>query len=126
MIDLYPDQEELMREIRGVWKAHNRILVYAMTGFGKTRIAAKIIEGCISRGLRVNFVVPRISLINQTAKAFMELGLHDITVQWGETDIIESALITISSAATMVRREKRTYDLTIVDECDLRVTGILT
>lgn len=116
MISLYPDQEEFIGEIRSCWN-HKRIVAVAPTGAGKTRIAAKIIEGCVSKGLKVCFVVPRISLVGQTVKSFNDLGLDDITVQWGESEVCDRALITVASIDTMIRRSKRDYDLTIVDEC---------
>ena len=125
VISLYLDQEEFISEIRGLWRDHKRIVGYAQTGFGKTRVAARIIEGFVSRGLRVCFVVPRISLIQQTAKAFLELGLDDITLQWADNELDDRALITISSVDTMIRREKRTYDLVIVDECHKRRAKLL-
>ena len=74
MIDLYPDQEEFIQEIRKLWKENLRIVGVCPTGFGKTRCAAKIIQGFVSRGMKVCFIVPRISLIQQTADAFTDLG----------------------------------------------------
>lgn len=115
MISLYPDQEEFLQEIRKLW-SHKRIVAMASTGFGKTRVAAKIIEGMVSRGLKVCFVVPRISLIEQTVKSFNDLGLEDITIQWGDSEVCDRALITVASIDTMIRRSKRQYDLTILDE----------
>jgi superfamily II DNA or RNA helicase len=125
MISLYGDQEEFVTEIRSLWRSHLRIVGYAQTGFGKTRVAARIIEGFSSRGLRVCFVVPRITLIQQTAKSFIDLGLEDITLQWGDSETDERALITISSIDTMIRRPKRKYDLVIVDECHKRREQLL-
>jgi len=117
MISLYPDQEEFVGEIRREWPRHKRIVAMMPTGGGKTRVAARIIEGFVNRGLRVCFVVPRITLVGQTARAFNELGLEDITLQWGESETCSRALITISSIDTMIRREKVDYDLIIIDEC---------
>ena len=124
-ISLYPDQEEFLQEIRKLWKHNNRIVAMAATGFGKTRCAAKIIEGCTKKGLKVCFVVPRISLIGQTIESFNQLGIDDITVQWGDNEINENALVTIASADTMIRRDKRDYDLIIQDEAHKRKKQIL-
>ena len=125
-ISLYPDQEEFIQEIRKLWKHNNRIVAMAATGFGKTRCAAKIIEGCTSKGLKVCFVVPRISLIGQTIESFNQLGIDDITVQWGDNEIDERALVTIASADTMIRRDKRDYDLVVIDECFTGDMEVLT
>jgi len=116
MISLYPDQEEFIQEIRKLWKSHNRIAAIAGTGFGKTRCAAKIIEGCVSNGMRVCFLVPRISLIDQTARSFVSLGLEDITYIWGDYQTDFNAKITIASIDTYIRRKKQDFDLVIVDE----------
>lgn len=97
----------------------------AGTGFGKTRVAAKIIEGCVSRGMRVCFVVPRISLVGQTVQSFNDLGLNDITVQWGDSEVCDRAAITVSSVDTMIRRERREYDLVIIDECHYKRAKLL-
>ena len=115
-IQLYEHQDEFVQGIRNVWKDNKRIMAMAVTGFGKTRCAAKIIEGVVSRGMRVAFLVPRISLIEQTAHAFSDLGLQDITYLWGAFDTDYSAKITIASIDTYIRREKGEYDLVIVDE----------
>jgi superfamily II DNA or RNA helicase len=125
MINLYPDQEEFIAEIRALWKDHKRIVAMACTGFGKTRVAAKIIEGCTARGMRVCFLVPRISLIQQTAKSFIDLGLEDITLLWADYDTDYSAKITIASADTYIRREKIDFDLVIVDEMHHRRKQLL-
>lgn len=120
MINLYPDQEDLLGKIRGQWKKHNRILVMAATGFGKTRLAARIIEGMTNNGLKVCFTVPRISLIAQTAKAFHELGLTDISFIHRDAEFSPHSKIVIASIDTLIRREKKDFDLVIVDECHHR------
>lgn len=126
MIDLYPDQQEFINEIKKQWSmGHKRIMGMAPTGFGKTRVAARIIEGCIAAGWRVNFVVPRITLIDQTCKSFIELGLEDITLIWGAYETNERAKITISSIDTFIRRERRSFDLVIIDEAHIKRKQIL-
>ena len=116
MIDLYPDQEEFIQEVRNLWKENLRIVGVCPTGFGKTRCAAKIIQGFVSRGMKVCFIVPRISLIQQTADAFTDLGLTDITYLWADYPTDYDAKITIASVDTYIRRKKMTFDLVIVDE----------
>jgi primosomal protein N' len=43
-----------------------RPMVQLPTGAGKTRLAAEIIRGALAKGKRVAFVVPALSLIDQT------------------------------------------------------------
>ena len=57
-----------------------RPLVQAPTGFGKTILAAAITEGASSKGNRVIFVVPALSLIDQTVAAFWREGITDVGV----------------------------------------------
>tara|TARA_R110000737_G_scaffold108874_1_gene141755 strand:- start:791 stop:2281 length:1491 start_codon:yes stop_codon:yes gene_type:complete len=125
MIDLYEDQEEFIGEIRKIWNKHRRIVGMMPTGGGKTRCAARIIEGCVSKGMRVCFLVPRITLISQTAQSFTELGLTDITYLWGDYETNYNAKITIASIDTYIRREKGDYDLVIVDEMHHRRAVLL-
>lgn len=125
MISLYDDQVEFIGDIRQVWRSNLRMVAMAPTGAGKTRVAAKIIEGCTSRGMRVCFVVPRISLVGQTVRALNDLGLEDITLQWGDSETCDRALITVASVDTMIRRVKRDYDLVIIDECHYKRKQIL-
>lgn len=125
MIQLYEDQQEALNSVRSLWRAHRRIVLMAPTGSGKTFIASEIIKGCISRGLRVCFIVPRVSLLQQTAKAFFQFGIEDITLLWADYDTDYSAAVTIASADTYIRRERGEYDLVIVDECHHRRKQLL-
>lgn len=123
--DLYEDQKEFIDEIRKLWPHHNRICGMAPTGFGKTVVAAKIIKAFADKGKRVLFVVPRISLIEQTERSFRNHGITDITRIWAGHEFKPSAKVVIASADTLIRREKGEYDLTIIDECHLRKKKLL-
>jgi len=116
MIDLYDDQHEFINEIRKLWPHHKRIIGKAATGFGKTRCAAFITEGLNARGMTVCFVVPRISLIEQTAKSFTDLGIDDITYLWADHETDFSCKVIIASIDTLIRRQKVEADLFIIDE----------
>jgi superfamily II DNA or RNA helicase len=124
-ITLFPDQHELMSDVRKEWGRHLQILIYASTGFGKTRIAAYMINGMIKKGLKVCFVVPRVSLIKQTIKSFNALGMDNIGVIWADHEEDARALITVASAQTVIRREQREFDVIFNDECDIRFIELL-
>jgi superfamily II DNA or RNA helicase len=82
-----------------------RPLVYAPTGSGKTVLAAAIVEGARAKGNRVIFVVPALSLVEQTARAFYQVGLRDVGIVQGnhlQTDW--SKPIQIASVQTLARR----------------------
>ena len=69
--DLWPHQTraiEMLRQSLGSGK--RRPLLQAPTGFGKTRLAAAVIEGALAKQKRVLVTVPALSLVDQTVEAF--------------------------------------------------------
>ena len=66
-------------------KAHlaegrKRVMLQAPTGFGKTLVGAMIAAGALAKGRRAVFVVPAISLIDQTVQSFALDGITDVGV----------------------------------------------
>lgn len=57
-----------------------RLMVQAATGAGKTKLAAAMVDSALSKGNRMAFVVPSISLIDQTVESFWAEGIRDIGV----------------------------------------------
>jgi DNA repair protein RadD len=95
------------------------------TGAGKTRIAAEIINGALAKERRAIFVVPRISLIEQTVAPFEREGIWNVGVIQGQhfrTNL--NAPVQIASAQTLARREIPPADIVIVDECHLQFKSI--
>ena len=58
--------QRLMSLRKGFASGYSRQMVQAPTGSGKTKIAAALAEAGVKKGNRVGFLVPRISLIDQT------------------------------------------------------------
>ena len=58
-------------------------MLQAPTGFGKTLTAAHIIQRALDKGKRVAFIVPALSLIDQTVAALEAEGIHCIGVMQG-------------------------------------------
>jgi DNA repair protein RadD len=115
---LRPYQEcalaELRRSLMSGWR---RPLLMLPTGGGKTLIAEHIAAGALAKGKRVAFVVPALSLIDQTVAAFEAEGIQAIGVLQGihpRTD--RDAPIQICSVQTLARRRRPEVDLVIVDE----------
>ena len=125
MIQLYEDQQEALNSVRSLWRAHRRIVLMAPTGSGKTFMASEIIKGCVKNGWRVCFLVPRVSLLEQTARSFLRFGIDGITYLWGSYDTDEFAAVTIASVDTYIRRDKGNFDLVIVDEVHHRRRQLL-
>jgi superfamily II DNA or RNA helicase len=67
---------DLLRE--SLRTGHRRPILQLPTGAGKTRIAAEIVLGSLSKERRAIFVVPRLSLIEQTVTAFEREGVWNI------------------------------------------------
>lgn len=117
MINLYPDQERLVNEARhqlslGV----KNILVQAATGFGKSVIAAYMVQRANAKGNRCAFIVPRKQLLEQMAKNFRNFDLSYSYVAAGE--FFDPATMNyICSMQTLVRRlDDISPDIIFVDE----------
>ena len=79
---LRPHQERALAMLKSslAGKAHRAPVLQLATGAGKTRIAAEIINGALSKGNRVAFTVPAISLVDQTVQALEDEGITRINV----------------------------------------------
>ena len=92
-------------------------MVQAPTGAGKTVIAAAIVNGALDKGKRVLFVVPFLSLVDQTVTAFVRQGLTDIGVIQGYHPMTDAQQpIQVASIQTLQRRALPPADIVIVDE----------
>ena len=81
MKTLRQDQIELLVEVEdAIAEGLRRIMVQSPTGWGKTLIASALLGKYREEGMLVMFVVPALSLINQTIEVFNSEGLHDIGV----------------------------------------------
>lgn len=131
MLNITPNfaQDRGLNMLRRTWKAHDSFMVYSPTGSGKTGLAAFIVAGLVSRGMRVLFVAPYTILINQTVQRFTDYGLPEdqISFIWRDHPNYDpNLLIQIASADTLIRREfPKNIDLLIVDEAHLRKRRIL-
>lgn len=120
--ELRPHQITGLDMLRQSMKAgHRRIVMQGPTGFGKTLVGAKIIEGARAKGNSVIFTCPAISLIDQTVKAFEDEGIDGIGVMQADhprTDPL--ARVQVASVQTLARREIPDAALVIWDECHIR------
>lgn len=122
-------QERALNQLRRNWKDTETFMVYSPTGSGKTGLAAFIVAGFVSRGMRVMFCAPYQILITQTANRFVEYGLpgDEIGYVWADHPNYDPSLkIQIASADTLIRRVfPDNIDLLIIDEAHLRKKRIL-
>jgi DNA repair protein RadD len=120
MRDLRPHQEKALDMLReSLRSGHNRPMIQAPTGFGKTRLAAEIVNGARRKGKRIAFLVPALSLIDQTIEAFQSDGVdvREIGVIQGNHPMQDwSRPIQICSVQTVERRAIPEVDLALFDE----------
>lgn len=94
-----------------------RPMLQAPTGFGKTLLAAAIVDGARRKGNRVLFCVPALSLVDQTVQAFYDEGLTDVGVIQGSHHMTDwKQPIQIASVQTLMRRRLPAAHVAIVDE----------
>ncbi|HVI30441.1 DEAD/DEAH box helicase [Hansschlegelia sp.] len=117
---LRPHQVKALDLIRSaVLDGSFRPLLQLATGGGKTRLAAEIVERARVKGNRVVFVVPALSLIDQTVKAFIEEGIpaHEIgVIQADHPMTAPHRPIQVASVQTLERRLLPITDVVIIDE----------
>jgi superfamily II DNA or RNA helicase len=102
-----------------IWRGERRIVDKLPTRAGKTRIAIELIKRLRIEGKRAIFVTPRISLIEQTCRAFEREGLDHFGVIQGKhwrTD--SSAPVQIASVQILARREIPDSDLATSAICN--------
>lgn len=118
MIELYPDQQEVMARLRAQMHKKRSILLQSPTGSGKTAMATWMISTARSRQNKVIFCVPRRELLKQTSYAFNDYGVqHGFIAAGYEFNPYSS--VYVGMVDTMARRlEKLPNDikLLVVDE----------
>ena len=83
-------------------------------------LAAEIIKGALAKSKQVAFIVPRISLIDQTSRAFAAEGIDCVGIMQADHPGFDpDAPVQIVSAQTLARRQRPKVDLVIVDEAHL-------
>ena len=124
-MELRPYQEKAVRDVRQA-AAKGSVVLQLPTGAGKTVVAGDMIQRALSKGKRVAFLVPYISLVDQTWKSFVSQGIRDIGVVQADHMLCDpSAAVQVCSVDTLARRKfKPDVDLVIVDECHRRSTFV--
>jgi DNA repair protein RadD len=107
---------EMLRQSLGSGK--RRPVLQAPTGFGKTLLAAAVVEGALAKKKRVIFTVPALSLVDQTVKAFWDDGVRDVGVIQGTNVMTDwSRPVQVASVQTLQRRPIAEADVVLIDEC---------
>jgi superfamily II DNA or RNA helicase len=106
---------DLLRQALATGK--RRPLIQAPTGWGKTVLAAAIADETAAEGRRIVFVVPALSLIDQTVDRFDAEGITDIGVIQANHPMTNSTRqVQIASVQTLSRRLRPLANIVVVDE----------
>jgi DNA repair protein RadD len=107
---------EMLRQSLGSGK--RRPVLQAPTGFGKTLLAAAVVEGALAKKKRVIFTVPALSLVDQAVEAFWNERICDVGVIQGSHPMTDwSRPVQVASVQTLQRRPIPEADVIIIDEC---------
>jgi DNA repair protein RadD len=116
-------QVDVIEECRQEIKAnHNKIIVVAPTGSGKTIIAGSVIKSAVAKGSRVLVLAHTREIIQQTSDKLSAEGIEHGIIQAGFQP--RDAAVQVGTVQTLWSRAVRTNrmelppaDLLIVDEC---------
>lgn len=115
---LRPHQTRTMALLRqSLGRGSKRPMICLPTGSGKTKFAAAIVDGALSKNKRVIFTVPAVSLINQTVESFEAEGFDDIgVIQADHPRQNFGSPVQVASAQTLMRRFIPDADVVVIDE----------
>ena len=100
-----------------VRQGHRCILIVSPTGSGKTVLASALMEMVQSKGKRANFVVDRLSLIDQTSATLDRYGMNDHGVIQSQHPRFKPSMpIQVCSVQTLARRRWPESAVDLFDE----------
>lgn len=102
--------------------AKGSVILQLPTGAGKTVVAGDMIGRALAKGSKAAFLVPYISLVDQTWRSLVAQGIRDIGVIQADHMLYDpNAAVQICSVDTLARRKiYPDVDLVIVDEAHRR------
>lgn len=125
MMELRPYQREAVEAVEREWASgHRKTIIVNATGTGKTILASKIAEDCVTQGERVLILAHREELLSQAAdKIYKSTGLVCAKEKAQDTCLNEWYRIVVGSVQTLMRPKRLAqfppdyFDTIIVDEC---------
>lgn len=103
MLQLFPDQQELVENVRTAMRKSKSVLMVSPTGSGKTAMATHMIQAAKNKDSRTIFTVPRKDLLEQTSENFKQQGIAHSFIAAGKPFNPYSAVY-IGMVDTMARR----------------------
>lgn len=106
--------DDLRETVRG---GDTRVVVQAPTGAGKTLVGAALIDSALKKGKRILFVVPALSLIDQTVGVLQGEGVDDVGVMQAMHEMTDGRCkVQVASVQTLMKRQFPDCDMIIIDE----------
>lgn len=114
---LFPDQSQVVGDVRLAMKRSKSVLLVSPAGSGKTAMATHIIEAAKNKQNKIVFTVPRKDLLEQTSETFNKLNIPHSYIAAGKP-YNPFSKVYIGMIDTMARRVDKLPDarLLIVDE----------
>ena len=116
MLQLRYHQIEVIEALNEGFKTHQRQILCAVTGFGKTECAMAIMQEAAKEGKKVAMVLDRIVLVEQTSIRLSKYQIPHGVMQSGHWRYRPYEPIQICSIQTLARRKFPDIDLLIIDE----------
>lgn len=132
---LFPHQVEALEGLRqSLARGHSRVMLQAPTAFGKTILAAAIVERAREKGNTVGFIAPFTVLIDQTYDKFVREGVTEVGVMQADHELTDERqpvqVISVDTLRSRVQRQHRKdrkededapvpypdFDVVIIDE----------
>lgn len=126
MINLYPDQQEVIEATAASMRRGNRaVLMQSPTGSGKSVMASALVHRAASKGNRTWFIVPRRDLLRQMSVTYNNFGIsHSYIAATLPFNPYSQAHI-VSADTVKNRLDKLTPpNLAIIDECHFGGAGM--
>jgi DNA repair protein RadD len=118
--ELRDDQKDAVEALRDAFAdKKRRICMQAPTGYGKTVLAAALVENALQKNKRVLFTVPLIGLIDQTVEMFASQKIFDIgVIQASHRMTDDGRPVQVASIQTLLKRQTLPKaDVVMIDEC---------
>jgi len=121
MRDLRDDQAAALEALRdAVMDRKRRICMQAPTGYGKTVLAAALVNSALRKGKKVLFTVPALDLIDQTMEMFSRQGITEVGVIQADNPLYDwKQPVQIASVQTLMKRMIPAADVVLLDECHI-------
>lgn len=123
MITLHPDQEAVLPPLRAALKSNSSVILRAPCRFGKTVVAAYLIDKISKSGQRTIFGVHRRALATQASNTLKQFGIpHSFIMGGAEYD--PSMLTHVATAGSLIRRPELVHGKwAVFDEAHLWASG---